>query len=72
MNTDLVILIAEDNECQALLVQMNLKKAGIRNTMLHFWHGGEVLDFLYMRGDGPHRQNDTPYLLLLDIRMPVI
>ena len=32
--------------------------------------GQETLDFLFRRGSGPHRVVGTPYLLLLDIRMP--
>jgi CheY-like chemotaxis protein len=72
MKKDLVILLAEDNEGQAFLVKLNLTKAGIHNKLLHFWHGGEVLDFLYRKGTGPFREEDTPYLLLLDIRMPVV
>ena len=31
-----------------------------------------MLDFLLRRGEGPHRRSDTPYLLLLDIRMPQV
>jgi CheY-like chemotaxis protein len=31
-----------------------------------------VLDFLFRRGEGPHRASEVPYLLLLDIRMPKV
>jgi CheY-like chemotaxis protein len=72
VNKDLIILLTEDNEGQVMLVKMNLRNAGIRNEIIHFWHGGEVLDFLFRRGSGPHRRQDTAYLLLLDIRMPVV
>ncbi len=69
---DLIILLAEDNEAQAMLVESNLRKAGITNEIIHFWHGGEVLDFLFKKGTGPKCEAHTPYLLLLDIRMPVM
>jgi CheY-like chemotaxis protein len=42
------------------------------NKIIHFWHGGEVLDFLCGRGTGPKREAHTPYLLLLDIRRPAM
>jgi len=64
------IIVAEDNEGHALLIKKNLKRAGICNTFLHFKDGQEVLNFLFMLGDGPHRERGKTYLLLLDIRMP--
>jgi CheY-like chemotaxis protein len=69
---DLVLLLAEDNEAQAVLVEKNLRNSGIMNKIIHFWHGGEVLDFLCGKGTGQQRDANTPYLLLLDIRMPVM
>ena len=72
MTSNLVILMAEDNEGHAILVKRNLVRAGINNEIIHFWNGAELLDFLYKRGDGPHRKDNISYLLLLDIRMPVV
>jgi CheY-like chemotaxis protein len=69
---DLVILLAEDNEAQAMLVKKNLKSAGITNEIIHFWHGGEVLDYLSGKGTVKKLKVHKPYLLLLDIRMPVV
>lgn len=70
MNTEVVILIAEDDEGHADLIRKNLVRAGIANTILHFKDGQAVSDFLFRRGEGPHRESNTPYVLLLDIRMP--
>lgn len=67
-----IILLAEDDEAQALIVKMNLVKAGISNEIMHFWHGGEILDFLRKNGAEKCRHNQACYLLLLDIRMPVV
>lgn len=72
MQTEIVILIAEDDEGHAILIQRNLKRAGIANQILHFRDGQEILDFLFRSGTGPHRQSGIPYLLLLDIRMPKV
>lgn len=72
MNKEVVIVIAEDDEGHANLIMRNLKRVGVANTILHFKDGQETLDFLFRRGDGPHRQIGTPYLLLLDIRMPKV
>ncbi len=72
MEKEIVVLIAEDDEGHAILIKKNLKRAGISNEILHFRDGQEVLDFLFKKGPGPHRQSKVPYLLLLDIRMPKV
>ncbi len=70
MREDTVILIAEDDAGHFALVKRNLWRSCVSNSFLHFKNGQEVLDFLYMRGDGPKMTPNTAYLLLLDIRMP--
>ncbi len=70
MREDTVILIAEDDAGHFALVKKNLWRSCVSNSFLHFKNGQEVLDFLYMRGDGPKMTPNTSYLLLLDIRMP--
>lgn len=69
MKKEVVILIAEDDDAHAVLIQRNLKRAGITNELLLFKDGQETLDFLYRRGDR-QRVPGTPYVLLLDIKMP--
>ena len=72
MKNEVIILIAEDDEGHATLIRRNLKRAGISNQILQFKDGQETLDFLFMKGKGPHRNRGTAYLLLLDIRMPKV
>lgn len=72
MTHEVIILIAEDEEGHARLIEKNLSRAGLHNRILRFANGQEVLDFLFCRNAGPHRAADTPYLLLLDIRMPQV
>jgi CheY-like chemotaxis protein len=67
-----MILVAEDDEGHAGLIRKNLARAGIVNELLHFKDGQEILDFLFQKGDGPHRRSGSAYLLLLDIRMPKV
>lgn len=70
--TDIQVIIAEDDDGHALLIQKNLKRAGIVNDIIRFNDGKEVLDFFFKKGEGPHMQEGVSYLLLLDIRMPNI
>jgi CheY-like chemotaxis protein len=69
---DVIILIADDDSGHARLIEKNLRRAGLTNGIVRFEDGQQILDFLFQRGDGPKRATDTPYLLLLDIRMPKV
>jgi CheY-like chemotaxis protein len=72
MRKEVVILIADDDAGHARLIEKNLVRAGLSNSIKRFGDGQQILDFLFGRGDGPKREPDTPYLLLLDIRMPKV
>jgi CheY-like chemotaxis protein len=72
MNEDAIILLAEDDRGHIHLIEKNLKRAGINNEILCFDDGKGVLDFLRMKGDGLKREPQKLYVLLLDIRMPVM
>lgn len=67
-----IVLIAEDDEGHAILVQQTLREAGLGNRIQHFADGQAVLDFLFRRGTGTQREVDASYVLLLDIRMPKV
>jgi CheY-like chemotaxis protein len=72
MKKEGVILIAEDDVGHFELIKRSLQRAGVCNEILRFADGQETLDFLFVKGDGPKREPDKEYLLLLDIRMPKI
>jgi CheY-like chemotaxis protein len=68
----LEILLAEDDEGHAYLVQTNLKRAGVVNDITHVKDGQEALDFIHRRGDFAEREGGQPLLMILDINMPRI
>jgi CheY-like chemotaxis protein len=68
---DVVILIADDDAGHVRLIEKNLRRAALGNRIERFDDGQQVLDFLFRRGDRK-REPETPYLLLLDIRMPKV
>ncbi len=72
MTREVVILIADDDAGHARLIEKNLSRAGLHNPIRRFENGQEVLDFFFRKGNGAHRKPETPYLLLLDIRMPKV
>ena len=69
---EVVVLIVEDDPGHVRLIQRNLERAGLHNPIEVFQNGQEVLDFLLGRGSARKREPDTPYLLLLDVRMPQV
>lgn len=71
VQSNLTILIAEDNEDDIELLRMALAKAGLKNPV-HVCRDGEDV-IAYLRGHGPYadRQNyPFPRLLILDLKMP--
>ncbi|MDR3405067.1 MAG: response regulator [Chthoniobacter sp.] len=66
------ILITEDDDGHAFLIEDSLRRAGIDVPFLRFSDGQEVLDFLFGRTEKPKFERGQPYLLLLDIRMPKV
>ena len=70
MTSPVTILIAEDDDGHAELIQDHLREAGVNNPMRRFRDGQEAWDYLNTVNGGEHRENGKAYLLLLDIRMP--
>src|SRR5688572_3568936 len=66
----LVILLAEDDEGHARLVERNLKRAGIANRLVWVPDGQDALDYVRREGRYANRPAHGPLLLLLDINMP--
>ena len=66
----LVIVLAEDDEGHANLVQRNLARSGITNEIVHVTDGQEALDYVRREGRYAHRTQTLALLLLLDINMP--
>ena len=67
---EITILIAEDDDGHAELIQDNLREAGVFNEIIRFRDGQEVLDY-FLSADALQKCSDRQAcLLLLDIRMP--
>jgi len=62
------IVMIEDDEGHARLIEKNIRRAGISNTIHHFLDGTSALDFLYNNPHGPAQNG--PALVLLDLNLP--
>ncbi|HWD20336.1 MAG TPA: response regulator [Verrucomicrobiae bacterium] len=71
MTKEVVILIADDDLGHVRLIEKNLQRAGLHNSIERFENGQQILDFLFGRGKRV-RAREASYLLLLDIRMPQV
>ncbi|MDB5335071.1 MAG: rcp1 2 [Planctomycetaceae bacterium] len=65
-----VILLAEDDQGHADLVEINLQRAGIANRIVHVKDGQEALDYFACQGRFAQRVRGGPLLAILDINMP--
>jgi CheY-like chemotaxis protein len=66
------ILLAEDDDGHAQLVQRNLERAGLLNGFLRVRDGQELLDCLRSRGTSHDQTLGEELVILLDINMPRI
>jgi CheY-like chemotaxis protein len=66
----LIIVLAEDDDGHATLVQRNLERSGIANELVRVKDGQEALDYVRCQAAYADRVAHGPLLLLLDINMP--
>jgi CheY-like chemotaxis protein len=72
MREEAVFLLAEDNDSYAERTRACLQKAGVRNPLLRFHTGQEILNFLFDPVlDAPARARQS-FVLLLDIQLPQV
>ena len=62
------IVMIEDDEGHARLIEKNIRRAGILNDIKHFTDGTTALDYLYNHEEGPGLNG--PALILLDLNLP--
>lgn len=72
MNSEVKILIVEDDNGHASLIERNLRRAGIVNEFIRFHDGQQILDFFFAENSENIFNENDAYLLLLDIRMPKV
>ena len=73
MTNEVVILIAEDDDGHARLIEKNLSRAGLHNPIERFSNGQQILDFLHaVKGPAATGRRRRLTCLLLDIRMPQV
>jgi CheY-like chemotaxis protein len=62
------IIMIEDDDGHARLIERNIRRAGISNTIHHFTDGTSALEFIFNGADGPILNG--PAMVLLDLNLP--
>ena len=62
------IVMIEDDEGHARLIEKNIRRAGIMNDIKHFTDGTSALRYLFDDPAGP--THNGPSLILLDLNLP--
>ncbi|PCG13897.1 MULTISPECIES: response regulator [Sphingomonas] len=62
------IIMIEDDEGHARLIEKNIRRAGIMNDIRHFTDGTSAIDFIFNDDGGP--AHNGPALVLLDLNLP--
>ena len=62
------IVMIEDDEGHARLIERNIRRAGISNHVRHFLDGTSALEYIFDGQDGPSLNG--PALILLDLNLP--
>jgi CheY-like chemotaxis protein len=73
MNEEFPILIAEDDDNDAIILQRALRKAGFNNPFHISTNGADVMN--YMKGKDPYGDRERfrfPRMLITDLKMPQV
>jgi CheY-like chemotaxis protein len=62
------IIMVEDDEGHARLIEKNIRRAGISNSLKHFPDGTSALEHIFNDPSGPN--HNGPALVLLDLNLP--
>jgi len=70
MSSPVTIVMVEDDEGHARLIERNIRRSGVNNEIVSFTNGTEAMDYLFgSDGTGESRKGEA-LLVLLDLNLP--
>jgi CheY-like chemotaxis protein len=70
MTTPVTIIMIEDDEGHARLIERNIRRSGVNNEILPFSNGTDAVKYLLGRDGSGIDRRDTALLILLDLNLP--
>src|SRR5260221_4803448 len=70
MSKPVTIIMVEDDEGHARLIERNIRRSGVNNEIMPFTNGTEAVNYLFgSDGTGRHHKGEA-LLILLDLNLP--
>jgi CheY-like chemotaxis protein len=66
------IFLVEDDPGHAVLIEKNLRRAGISNGIVAVDDGQKAVDYLLNKDGGEGSEHQEPLIILLDLNLPVL
>lgn len=70
MSVPVKIVMVEDDEGHARLIEKNIRRAGVNNEILPFKNGTEAVSFLFGPDGSGSNSSGQALLILLDLNLP--
>ena len=70
MTTPVTIIMIEDDEGHARLIERNIRRSGVNNDIIPFSNGTEALQYLFGSDGSAQAHKGRALLILLDLNLP--
>ena len=70
MSTPVTIIMIEDDEGHARLIERNIRRSGVNNEIVSFANGSEAMKHLFGADGSGVSQKGNALLILLDLNLP--
>jgi len=70
MTNPVTIIMVEDDEGHARLIERNIRRSGVNNEIIAFSNGTEALDYLFGADGSGLKHKGKALLILLDLNLP--
>jgi CheY-like chemotaxis protein len=70
MTNPVTIIMIEDDEGHARLIERNIRRSGVNNEIIPFSNGTEALDYLFGTDGSGLKHKGKALLILLDLNLP--
>jgi DNA-binding response OmpR family regulator len=70
MTTPVTIIMIEDDEGHARLIERNIRRSGVNNEIIPFTNGADAIKYLFGSDDSGLAHRERALLILLDLNLP--